>query len=206
MDLERIIAGRRSIRKYTAEQVPDEFIEKLVQMAIEAPSPGNKKSWHFYIIRNSLVLKDMAGIVESELENLIATAGVTPESLHGPRRSSTWFKEAPVVIAVTTKRYRSRIDRTLLEAGYAEEEVDSLRCRPDLQSLGAVIQNMLLTAHANGYGTCWLTGPMVARKQLEEYLGVKSPEIIAALVALGRPEYSPPRPQTNPLEEFITFR
>jgi len=206
MDIETAILGRRSIRKFTDEKVPDDFLKKLVQMAIEAPSPGNKKLWHFYIIRDKGLLEKMAGIVESELESLVSIAGVCPEIMHGPKRSSTWFKEAPAVIAVTTSVYRSKIDKTLLEAGYTNEEVDALRCRPDLQAMGAAIQNMLLAAHACGYGTCWLTGPMLARRQLEEHLGIKRPEILAALVALGQPEYSPPRPQSKLLEEFYTFR
>lgn len=206
MDIETAIQGRRSIRKFIDEAVPDEFLKKLVHMANEAPSPGNKKLCHFYIIRDKGLLVKMAGIVESSLGSLVASAGGYPELMHGPKRSSTWFKEAPALIAVSTRVYRSKIDKTLLDAGYTNEEVDNLRCRPDLQAMGAAIQNMLLTAHAYGYGTCWLTGPMLARKQLEEHLGIKHPEMLSALVALGQPEYSPPRPKNKPLEEFYTFR
>ncbi|MFZ5640050.1 MAG: nitroreductase family protein [Bacillota bacterium] len=206
MDLESAIYGRRSIRKYTGEGVPDDIVKKIVQMAVEAPSPGNQKGWHFYVIRDGDALGEMAEIVTSELESVGALAGAVPERLHGSQRSATWFKEAPAVIAVTTRVYRSRIDKTLLDAGYIDEEVDVLRCRPDLQAVGAAIQNMLLAAHANGYGTCWLTGPMLARPKLEQYLNIQPPEMLAALVALGRPEYIPPKPQSKPVEDFLTFK
>ncbi|MFZ5634246.1 MAG: nitroreductase family protein [Bacillota bacterium] len=205
MDLESTIIGRRSVRKFTEEKVPEEFIIKLVKMAIEAPSPGNQQTWHFYAIMKSDVLQRLADIVESELDKLTAIGGVNPESMRGPKRFATWFKEAPVVIAASTRQYRSPVDNTLLRAGYTEEEVDVLRSRPDLQAVGAAIQNMLLTAYASGYGACWLTGPLLARKQLEKHLGIQPPESLAALIALGRPKYNPPRPERKPVDEFFTL-
>lgn len=205
MDLDSAIAGRRSVRMFTEEKIPKEFIIKLVQAAIEAPSPGNQQPWHFYVISNSDVLQHLADLVESELDKVIAIGGASPENMRGPKRFATWFKEAPVVIAVSTRIYRSPIDNALLRAGYTEEEVDILRSRPDLQAVGAVIQNMLLAAYAGGYGTCWLTGPMLARRQMEKYLGIQPPENLAALVALGRPKFSPPRPERKPVHEVITF-
>lgn len=205
MDLESVIVGRRSVRKFTEEDVPEKFIIKLVEMAIEAPSPGNQQFWHFYVVRKSNVLQHLAGIVEAELDRLMSIGRVCSESMRGPKRFATWFKEAPAIIAVSTRQYRSPIDNTLLRAGYTEEEVDILRSRPDLQAVGAAVQNMLLAACAGGYGACWLTGPLLARGQLEKHLGIQPPESLAALVALGRPKYHPPRPERKAVEEFITF-
>lgn len=205
MELESAITGRRSIRKFTEEDVPAELIAELIAIAVEAPSPGNQQGYHFYVINGSEERQHMAGLVESELDKLIAAAGVSPEPLHGPRRFCTWFREAPVVIAVSTRPYRSRIDETLSAAGYTEEEIDILRSRPDLQAAGAVIQNLLLAAYSRGYGTCWLSGPMLARPLLEEYLGIKPPESLAAMVVLGRPKYYPPRPERKSMEELITL-
>lgn len=180
MDLESAICGRRSIRKFAEEEISTEAITKLIGMAIEALSPGNQQGWHFYVIKDTGKLQNMASLMGKELDNLIAGAGANPEPMHGPRRYTTWFQEAPVVIAVSTRLYRSRIDKTMLDAGYIDEEIDVLRCRTDLQTTGAAIQNLLLAAYAAGYGACWLTGPMLARHQLEDYLGIKPPESLAA--------------------------
>lgn len=44
------IFERRSIRKYTSEQVSEELIEKMIRAGMAAPSAGNAQPWHFIII------------------------------------------------------------------------------------------------------------------------------------------------------------
>ena len=59
VDLEAIFA-RRSIRKYTSDSVKDEDITKLLQAAMAAPSGGNRKPWHFIVIKNRKTLDMLA--------------------------------------------------------------------------------------------------------------------------------------------------
>lgn len=78
--------------------------------------------------------------------------------------------------------------------------------RPDLQALGAALQNLALAAHARGYGACWMTAPLVARERLEQLLGLDRPWTLAALVPVGRPA-EPPQPRPRPaLEDVLEFR
>jgi nitroreductase len=46
------IFERRSIRKYTNQEISDETIEKLLRAAMAAPSAGNEQPWHFIVIRD----------------------------------------------------------------------------------------------------------------------------------------------------------
>jgi nitroreductase len=62
MDAMEAILTRRSIRKYTAEAVPDEWIKDLLQAAMSAPSAGNQQDWHFVVVRNRQMLDDMARV------------------------------------------------------------------------------------------------------------------------------------------------
>ncbi len=50
MDILEIILSRRSIRKYTAQAVEAETVEKLLQAAMSAPSAGNQQPWQFVVI------------------------------------------------------------------------------------------------------------------------------------------------------------
>lgn len=78
--------------------------------------------------------------------------------------------------------------------------------RPDLQSVGAALQNLCLAAHARGYGACWMTAPLVARDLLEELLGVQPPWHLTALLPLGIPaEHPQPRPRRD-LDQVLSFR
>jgi nitroreductase len=56
MDDLKAILSRRSIRKYTGEQINDKRIEELLEAAMSAPSAGNEQPWHFVIIRDRNLL------------------------------------------------------------------------------------------------------------------------------------------------------
>ena len=56
MDTIECILTRRSIRKYTDKQVPDEIVKLLLQAAMAAPSSNNQQPWHFVVIRDRQVL------------------------------------------------------------------------------------------------------------------------------------------------------
>ncbi|MCX6098040.1 MAG: nitroreductase family protein, partial [Caldiserica bacterium] len=51
------IRNRRSIRKYTADPVPQELVTRLLQAAMSAPSAGNEQPWEFIIITDREVLQ-----------------------------------------------------------------------------------------------------------------------------------------------------
>jgi len=59
VELDAILA-RRSIRKYTSELVADEDIKKLLEAAMAAPTGGNRKPWHFIIIKDRETLNKLA--------------------------------------------------------------------------------------------------------------------------------------------------
>lgn len=52
MELFDAISTRRSIRKYTEQEVSDAMIEKIIRAAMMAPSAGNQQPWHFIVTRD----------------------------------------------------------------------------------------------------------------------------------------------------------
>ena len=56
MEALKAIMGRRSIRKYTGEKIPEEDIKNLLEAAMNAPSAHNKQPWHFIVVDDRAVL------------------------------------------------------------------------------------------------------------------------------------------------------
>jgi len=50
MSLLDVIASRRSIRNYRAEEVPKETVEKILEAGRCAPSADNQQPWHFIVV------------------------------------------------------------------------------------------------------------------------------------------------------------
>jgi len=208
MDLQEAIEGRRSIRRYTDEDVPNEDIVKMVRAAGLAPSAGNQQMWHFLAVKNKGIIQQMKEAVLRTVDEMLTwpEAENYVSAIRALRSYATFFADAPLVIAVLTKPYAAILDNELLPLrGLSFEEIYRLRGDPAHQSVGAAIQNLLLTAHSLGYGTCWMTGPLYANEALRRILNITGDWDLTAIIPVGRPaEHPRPRPR-RPVDEILTI-
>lgn len=51
-DIDELIRGRRSIRKFKDDDVPDKLVLEVLDAARWAPSAGNLQPWRFIVVRN----------------------------------------------------------------------------------------------------------------------------------------------------------
>ena len=51
------ILGRRSVRRYKADNIPANLIDKLLEAARWAPSGGNTQPWRFVVVRDKVARK-----------------------------------------------------------------------------------------------------------------------------------------------------
>ncbi len=206
MDLFDSIQGRKSIRRFKQTPVPDEDIKKILDAGRRAPSANNTQPWSFIVVKNRTVLKQMADAVRQMIDRMIPYA----ESEKQAQRLAaykgnyyTFFENAPVVIAVLMEGYDAGTDRVLAKMGYSPEDIKRLRPLPGLQSVAAAIENMLLAIHALDYGSCWMTGPLVAQDAFETILGFGKEKSIVALLPMGVPDENPPARPRKLLEEIM---
>jgi nitroreductase len=52
----KVILGRRSIRKFTGETIPDEDVKLFLEAAMAAPSACNQQPWHFVVVRSRVAV------------------------------------------------------------------------------------------------------------------------------------------------------
>ena len=120
----------------------------------------------------------------------------------------TCFKHAPVVIIVYSCEYKM-IEYKILKENNAPQEVLDILVSPQsaAQGIGAAVENILLAATEMGYGTCYMTGPTHAKKEIEELIGFeKEGYELMSMISLGVAEDDTPKqPPRKPLEEVVTF-
>lgn len=185
MDLKLAIEKRTSIRNFTDEKIPVEDLKELVRHAGLAPSVNNYQPWKFLAITNKEVLSQMAIKVAEKIKELPGNESIASKNVKSQVEwFATFFEDAPAVIAMFMEDYES-----VLEKGVklSHDEINKLRNFPDMQSAGAAIQNMLLSAVDMGYGACWLSAPMMAKESLEKILKEEQPYHLIAFVAVGKP-------------------
>ncbi|HUJ19038.1 MAG TPA: nitroreductase family protein [Nitrospirota bacterium] len=59
MDAMSAILSRRSIRQYTNKPVARESVYEVLQAAMNAPSAGNERPWHFIVLTERRVLDEI---------------------------------------------------------------------------------------------------------------------------------------------------
>lgn len=95
MELDKTIKGRRSIRRYRDEDIPDSVIAELLDLARYAPSSMNGQPWYFIVVRNDETKRRLAEI----------------KNKHCPAEKrmykADFLKNAPVVVVVCVDKERS---------------------------------------------------------------------------------------------------
>lgn len=208
-DFSTLAATRRSIRKYTDADIPITEIEKLIQIATCAPSGCNSQCWKFVAIKDKAIIEQIAGTVIQKTEALLAPGAseMSETYLDSKRKIVSFFRNAPVVVAVFLtqfKFYDPVMIKALQKQGYHHDDIMELFLRPDLLSIGAAVQNLLLAAHERGYGACWMNEPAVAGAEIATILKMPSDCRLVSIVPIGYPAYTPRTKEMKELSEILT--
>ncbi len=59
MDVLQAISGRRSHRKYSGAQLPEETLQAILTAALESPSARNRQPWHFSVVQDGQLIQDV---------------------------------------------------------------------------------------------------------------------------------------------------
>jgi nitroreductase len=209
--LEKLIRGRRSIRKWKRDEVSDELLKKAVELATWAPNGGNFQGWHFIIVKNKEVIEKMANAVQSVIDKIASwpEAKSWQEDILRFQKNASFFRNAPVCIGVFTSEYQGVMDKVLIVRESFDHEAKEIlgfrRSAPTaIQSTAAAVTTMLLVFHQMGLGAVWLGAPLMAKKEIETLLNVPPNLSLVCLVAVGYPDESPQRDR-KPVDEALNF-
>jgi nitroreductase len=170
MDIFTAIRERRSCRNFLPDEPGGDLIEQILEAGNWAPSPANQQPWEFVVIRSSAVKEQIYEEGMLCKRKLLERSGWKwLDSYH-----IDFIKEAPVVIAVVGDPEKSGADMFL----------DEGTGRGYLEACSAVVQNMILAAHALGLGSLWFT--VFEAVSLRKTLGLAPGKDPVALVCLGK--------------------
>jgi nitroreductase len=205
-----IILSRRSIRKFLPDPIPKEDVEKIIYIATMSPSATNSQPWEYVAVYDNSLKEELANAVLKKLELMSANLDEDKDSrqIKLISRSSfyfTFFKEAPVVIFAIAKPYKSVMD--FINEYFLEEDEPSFAYEASIQSVSASILQLQIAAHIMGYGSCWMTAPNIAKKEIGKILGIQDNDRIIATIPLGKPATNnlsaPRRKSVNEVLRFI---
>lgn len=202
-----IVRTRRSIRKWRNIPVPREMVLRALELATWAPNGGNYQGWYFVVIMKKELIEEIADHVQEAMDLIASWPEAQPwsELVDRYRRFATFFREAPVLVAVFATAYESPADK-ILQARQMKDPVAATMIAhrqsapTGVQSAAAAITTFLLTLHAMGLGGVWLAAPLFAKTQIQKALDAPPEHNLIACVALGYPDEEP-KVDRRPLHE-----
>ncbi|HUW48408.1 MAG TPA: nitroreductase family protein [Patescibacteria group bacterium] len=175
MELLEAIKCRRSIRSYTEEEVTDDELNAILEAATWAPTPCNKQSWRFVVVRKPETIEKLYGAASYSTQHQI------------------FVKKAKIVIVVCT-------DLGLYRTFPHKERALSLFT---IQETAAATQNLLLTAHALGLGACWVS--LFSEDQVKGALNLPKDIRPLVILPLGHTKSKThPKPR-KPLKDVVRY-
>lgn len=198
LPFDALIRGRRSVRRLRPDPVPRELVMQVIEAGAWAPSPHGTQPWRFAILTSQQEKERLADAMADAWAENLAMDGQAPEiiakRLAGSRRR---LLEAPVLIIVSL--YLGDLDR------YPDAERQAAETTMAIQSLGAAVQNMLLTAYWLGLDAGWMCAPLFCPDVTRATLGLPDDVIPHALLPLGYVAADPKRRPRRPLADLIVL-
>jgi coenzyme F420-0:L-glutamate ligase/coenzyme F420-1:gamma-L-glutamate ligase len=195
-DLDSIICGRSSVRKLLPDPVPDEVITRAITAAGWAPSPHGRQPWRFVVVGDAAVKSRLAGDLAATWRQQLELDGQS-EAVVGIRlaKSQARLTDAPVLLLACL--YLSDLDT------YPDAERQDAERIMAIQSLGAAIQNALLSIYDQGFDAGWMCAPLFAPDVVRESLGLAADLIPHAMLPVGKRAADPVRRPRLPVDELI---
>ncbi|MDR2887865.1 MAG: nitroreductase family protein [Bacteroidales bacterium] len=176
---EKILLERRSIRKYSAEDVDDATLNAILEMGCRASTTGNMQVYSIIVTRDGEMKKRLAPFHFNQ--RMVAEAPVTLTFCADFNRFNRWC------------RLRSA------EPGY-DNFLSFVTAAIDAV---AVAQTVAVAAEARGLGICYLGTTTYTAGGIIEALGLPAGVVPVTTITLGWPAEQPEQVDRLPLEAVV---
>ena len=197
-DLFPVIQQRRSVRRYSADPVPHDLLQTLLQAAVWARSAHNRQPWRFAVVQGIGPKEELAAAMGERLRADRLASGDPPETVaQDVERSRHALMHAPVLLLFCMSMKEMDI--------YPDARRAQAERTMAIQSVALASQNLLLTAHAAGLGACWRCAPLFCPGTVRETLRLPADWEPQALITLGYPAKAGKLPERRALTKVVRW-
>jgi nitroreductase len=188
MDALEAVLTRHSVAPaFLAEPAPDDAaLDRILAAGASAPDHGKLRPWRFIVIRGPARVRLGEVFAEALLRRQPDAAAAALE------QERTRPLRAPLLVAVV-----ARIDPQHAKIPEIEQ----------ILSTAAAAQNILLAAHAQGFGAKWLTGANAYDDHVKAALGLAPSDRLLGFIHIGTVDGSPPAvPRADPRAHTVEWQ
>ncbi|MFP7734905.1 5,6-dimethylbenzimidazole synthase [Priestia aryabhattai] len=177
----KAIYGRRDVRTFLSDEIPNETVYNILQAAHSGPSVGFMQPWNFILVSDTDVKNKLAWAADKERRALaIHYEGEKKEDFLELKIQG--LKEAPLTICVTCDPTRGG-SHVLGRNSIPETDMMSTAC---------AIQNMWLASYAEGLAMGWVS--FYKKNDVRDILHIPPHIDPVALISIGYTDNYPEKP------------
>jgi nitroreductase len=197
--VEDTIYRRRSVRVYRKKQVPQYLIRRILEAGRFAPSSGNAQTWKFIVVRDRQMIQEMTDDIVAICQKGMKFVDYTRPG----KKRREWLvhilqKRMPSAMHPIPFFATRAIAKGSIGVWHGAPTVILIladkRCpgKPQVD-VGIAGQNMVLTAHSLGLGTCWVgfVEAIAKSAKWKKHLSIQYPYELQNSIAVGYPKGSP---------------
>lgn len=177
-EFDALMQGRRTVRDFSARDVPREIIDNCLAAAGSAPSGANRQPWHFALISDPAIKREIRAAAELEEEEFYSKRApqdwLDALAPLGTDSSKPFLELAPYLIVVFAQKF-------------AVDEAGNKSKNYYVTESASMATGMLITALHNA-GLATLTHTPSPMKFLNGILGRPASEKPLMVVVTGYPE------------------
>ena len=181
MQIEECIRNRRSVRKYAEQEIDNQTLEEIVDLARFAPSWKNTQVVRYHVVKNPEIKEQIA-------QNCVMDFAFNAKTISRCK--------ALVVVSVVTK-----VSGYEPDGSYSTSKEDGW----EMFDAGVANQTFCLAAYSKGVGSVILG--VFDETKIRQYITLPENERVANLIALGYPleaaKGAPARKEVSQLLEII---
>jgi F420 biosynthesis protein FbiB-like protein len=197
--LYRIFQERRSIRRFDGSVIPPETLQRVLEAATMAPSAHNRQPWRFVILTALEDKRSIANALGEELREDRLADGDDPGQIERDvTQSIERITDAPLVVIACLSMEAMDV--------YPDERRKTAEYIMAVQGVSMAAQNLLLAAHAEGLGACWLCAPLFTKDEVRDELNLPEGWDPQGLIILGYPADAGKERPRRPIEEVTLWR
>jgi nitroreductase len=168
-----VVKGRRSIRKYQEQEVPEASLQQLLEAVQWSPSWANTQCWEIVVVRDPEIKQKLQ------------------ETMGKGNPATKAIVEAPIILGICGK---------LKTSGFYKGEAPTKFGDWFMFDLGIATQSLCLAAHSLGLGT--VVVGLFDHDRAKEVLKAPDGHELVALIPLGFPAKESGPPKRREIAEF----
>lgn len=210
MELYEVMRTTSAVRQFTADEIPDDVLRRILDNARFAPSGGNRQGAHIVVVRERATREALAELTATGARryfaqvlngeapwNPLQPCGVSPQDVAAtevPDMFTEPLLTASVVLVIS-------IDLAVVAA--TDQDLDRVGVVSGA-SVYPLVWNILLAARSEGYGGTLTTMAVPEESRVRDLLGIPQTHAVAAVVPLGTPRKQPTRLTRRPVGDFVS--